>query len=46
MPRRFLRVRAILFSALSIQMIGPAAVSRPLSPDFLSANRRAQILTT
>ena len=26
MPRRFLRVRLILFSALPIQMIGPAAL--------------------
>ncbi|HSE17852.1 MAG TPA: hypothetical protein VLB46_12425, partial [Pyrinomonadaceae bacterium] len=47
LPRQFLRLRAILFSALPIQMIGQAALpdfSRVL--EFLSANRPAQILTT
>jgi hypothetical protein len=48
LPRRFPGRKFILFSALPVQMIGQAALTRlqPQTRKFLYANRLAQILTT
>jgi hypothetical protein len=46
LPRRILRLKVILFSALPIQTIGQAALpDLRCGFEFLSANRLAQILT-